>query len=125
VGAQEVRWDKGGTESAGDYNFFYRKVNEDHQLGTGFFVQRRIEPTVGRVEFVSDRLSYIVLRGHWRNITVVNVHAPSEEKSDKSKHSFYVELEQVLDQFPKYHTKMLLGDFNAKVGRENIFKPTI
>jgi len=30
----------------------------------------------------------------------------------------------VFDHFPKYHTKMLLGDFNAKVGRENIFKPT-
>ena len=34
------------------------------------------------------------------------------------------ELEQVFDHFPKYHTKILL-DFNAKVGRENIFKPTI
>jgi len=30
----------------------------------------------------------------------------------------------VFDHFPKY-MKMLLGDFNAKVGRENIFKPTI
>jgi len=26
--------------------------------------------------------------------------------------------------FPKYHMKILLGDFNAKVGRANIFKPT-
>jgi len=77
------------------------------------------------VEFVSDRLSYIVLRSHSRNITVVNVHAPSEEKSDESKDSFYEDLEQVFDDFPKYHMKMLLGDFNAKVGRENIFKPTI
>ena len=34
-------------------------------------------------------------------------------------------MRQVFDQFPKYHMKMLLGDFNAKVGRENIFKPTI
>ena len=24
-----------------------------------------------------------------------------------------------------YHMKILLGDFNAKVGRENIFQPTI
>jgi len=80
---------------------------------------------VKRVEFVSDRLSYIVLRGRWRNIIVVNVHAPREEKSDEEKDSFYEELEQVFDQFPKYHMKMLLGDFNAKVGRENIFKPTI
>ena len=31
----------------------------------------------------------------------------------------------MFDHFPKYNTKMLLGDFNAKVGRENIFKPTI
>ena len=56
-----------------------------------------------RLEFVSDRLSYIVLRGRWLNIIVVNVLAPSEEKSDTGKDSFYEELEQVFDQFPKYH----------------------
>jgi hypothetical protein len=53
------------------------------------------------------------------------VHAPSEDKSDDSKDSFYEELKQVFDHFPRYHMKILLGDFNAKVGRENIFKPTI
>ena len=31
---------------------------------------------------------------------------------------------KVFDHFPKYHMEMLLGDFNAKVERENIFKPT-
>ena len=44
---------------------------------------------VKRVEFVNDRLSYIVLRGHWCNIIVFNVHTPSEEKRDVSKDSFY------------------------------------
>ena len=78
-----------------------------------------------RVEFVRDRLSYIVLGGRWRNTIVLNVHAPSEDKSDTSKDSFYEELEQVFDHLPKYHMKILLGDFNAKVGRENIFKTTI
>ena len=37
---------------------------------------------IKRVEFVSDRVSYIVLRGRWCNIIVLNVHAPSEDKSD-------------------------------------------
>jgi hypothetical protein len=48
------------------------------------------------------------------------VHAPSEEneeKSDDSKDSFYEEFEQVFYHFPKYHMKILLEDFNTKVGR--------
>jgi hypothetical protein len=53
------------------------------------------------------------------------VHAPSEEESDDSKHSFYKDLEQVFYHFPQYHMKILLGDFNAKVDRETIFKLTI
>ena len=89
------------------------------------FVHRRIVSAVKRVEFVSDRLSYIVLGGRWRNTIVVNAHAASEGKSDMSQDNFYEELEQVFDHFPKYHMKILLGDFNAKVGREKIFKPTI
>jgi len=50
-----------------------------------FFVHRRIVPAVKRVEFVSDRLSYIVLKGRWHNIIVVNVHTPSEEICDESR----------------------------------------
>jgi len=38
------------------------------------------------------------------------------KKGDESKDSFYEELEQVFDHFPKYHMKILAGDFNAKVG---------
>jgi hypothetical protein len=53
------------------------------------------------------------------------VHAPTEDKCDDKKDSFYEELEGVFDQIPKYHMKILLGDCNAKVGREDIFKPTI
>jgi len=37
VGVQEVRWDKGETVRAGDYNFFYEKGNENHQLAMVFF----------------------------------------------------------------------------------------
>jgi hypothetical protein len=56
---------------------------------------------------------------------VLNVHAPTEDKIDDIKDMFYEELEQVFDKFLRYHVKMLLVYFNAKVGREDIFKPTI
>jgi hypothetical protein len=51
--------------------------------------------------------------------------APSEDKSDGSRDSFYKELEQVFDHFPTYHMTVLTEDFNAKLGRENIFKPKL
>jgi hypothetical protein len=57
-------------------------------LGTEYFVFHRIVLTVKRLEFVSDRMSYIVLRGNWCNI-FLNVHASSEEKSVDLKDIFY------------------------------------
>ena len=83
---------RGNSKSKGLY-FFYGKGDENHQLGTGFFVRHRTVSAVKSVDFVSDRVSYIhvVLRGRWCNITVLNVYVPSEEKSDGSKDSFYEE----------------------------------
>jgi hypothetical protein len=50
---------------------------------------------------------------------------PTDDKIDDMKDSFYQELERVFNIFPKYHREILLRDSNAKVGREDIFKPTI
>jgi hypothetical protein len=74
AGVQEVRWEDGGTEP----------------------VLKRIISAVKRVEFVSDRMSYITLRGRWCHIIVLNVHAPTEDKTDGVKYSFYEKLERVL-----------------------------
>jgi hypothetical protein len=66
---------------------------------------------------------YIVLRGHWCDIIVLNIHALTEDRMDDVKDSFYKDLERVFDKFSKYH--MTLADFSAKVCKEDIFKPTI
>jgi hypothetical protein len=90
---------------------FYGNWNENHELGTGFFVHKRIISAVKRVEFVSDRMSFIILRGCWCHVIVLNVHAATEDKIDDVKDSFYEDLE--------------IRDFSAKGGREDIFKLTI
>jgi endonuclease/exonuclease/phosphatase family metal-dependent hydrolase len=125
VRVQEVRREGDGYQTVENYTFLYGKGNVNHQLETEFFVHNRIISAVTRVEFDSERMSYIILKGCWCDIIVLNVHAPTEDKDDDIKNSFYEELEQVFSQFPRCHMKILLGDFNAKVGTEDIFKPVI
>jgi hypothetical protein len=118
-GAVGKKWEGGDTELAGKHTFFYGKGNENHELGTGSFGHKRIILEVKRVEFISDRKSYITLRGRWYHIIVLNVHAPTEDKSDDMKGRFYEEFKRVFGKFPKYHMKILLWDFNAKVDRKH------
>jgi hypothetical protein len=71
---------------------------------------------------VSDRMSYMILRGRWCHIIVLNIHASMEDKIDYVKDSFYEELECVFDKFFKYHTKIL---FQCQCSQGDIFKPII
>jgi hypothetical protein len=56
---------------------------------------------VKRVEFASDRMSYIILRGRWCHIIVLNCQGLTEDKRDDVKDSFYEEFECVFAKFPK------------------------
>jgi exonuclease III len=97
VGVQEVRLDKRGhSRSRGLQSFLWKRKRES-LIGNRIFLHQRIASAVKRVQFVSDRMSHtsIVLRDHWCNSIVLNVHAPSEEKSDDSKDRYCKELEQV------------------------------
>jgi hypothetical protein len=58
-------------------------------------------------------MSYIILRGLWCGTFVLNVHAPTEDKTDDMKDRIYKELEHILNKDPKYHMKILLGYFKA------------
>jgi len=76
-----------------------------HQLRTGYFVHNRIVSAVKKVDFVSDTMPFIVLRGCWSIIVVLNVHVTSEERSDVSKGSFYGKLELVFCHLPRTKRK--------------------
>jgi hypothetical protein len=72
---------------------------------------------VKKVEFVNDRMVYIILRGGWC-YTTLKVHDTTEDEIEDAKDSLCEKYGCVFIKFPKYRMNML-RDFTAKVGRED------
>jgi hypothetical protein len=97
---QDVGWEGGGVEPAGECIFFYGKVNENHELGTGSLYIRESYQQLRGLKLLMIDMSYIILRVFWCHIIVLNVHAPTEDKTDDVKDSFNEQVERVFNKFP-------------------------
>jgi hypothetical protein len=104
------------------FYIFYGSGNADRNLKTSCIVNERVIWTVKRVELVSYRMSYIILRVRWCIIIVLNVFVPT---GDDTKDSFYEALEREFYQFRNYRINILLRGFNVKVDREGNLRQKI
>ncbi|XP_063913213.1 craniofacial development protein 2-like [Zophobas morio] len=108
----------------GNYILFNSGI-DNKELGTGFMVEKSLKGAVITFKPISERLSYIRLRSKYRKISLLNIHAPTEEKDLEVKTEYYEELERGYVKIPKHDIKMVIGDANAMIGKENCYRPTI
>lgn len=53
------------------------------------------------------------------------MHTPQLKKNGKTiKNNFYEDFEHTLDTIPDSCIKILIGGFNVKIGKEDIYRPT-
>jgi len=76
-------------------------------------------------EFVSDTVSYIVLRGRWCDVIVLKARSLIKDKNHHSKSGFCEESEQEFIHFPQCHMQTMFGDLSARFLREGILKLVI
>ncbi|XP_045496887.1 craniofacial development protein 2-like [Colias croceus] len=124
---QEVRWPGNGECNIdGKATLFYSgDSNGKHVNGVGFLIDNKVLGNVIKFVAVSDRICVIRIKSRFSHITIVNVYAPTEITDDSQKDLFYEDLELVYDQIADYDVKIVVGDLNAQVGREDTFIPTI
>lgn len=96
-----------------------------HINGVGFLVSELLLQHVKHFELVSDRICYMCIADKSGDLILICVYAPTEIGSNDEKEVFYEELERTYDKLPNHCTKICLGDFNAQVGNETMYKPTV
>jgi exonuclease III len=120
VAVQEIRWQGQGRIDKKDFSLFYSGPKErTGRYGTGFIVNAKTRKSLLSFEPLSDRLCKLRLRGKFRNLTLLSTYAPTEDSPATMKDEFYDQLSQACEKASKYDILILLGDFNAKIGREN------
>lgn len=111
------------TELGSGYTFFWKgKPLEQRRLhGVGFAIktklvsQLNIHPTG-----ISERIMSLRLPLEGRNfVTILSVYAPTLDSEDETKESFYHNLRQTLQSVPVDDKLFILGDFNARVGKNH------
>jgi hypothetical protein len=74
---------------------------------------------------INERLCVIRIKGRFFNYSLINIHAPTNDSEEEAKDQFYEQLKQAYAACPSHDVKLVMGDANAKVGRETVHQPTI
>nr|XP_042906426.1 uncharacterized protein LOC122270970 [Parasteatoda tepidariorum] len=101
-----------------DCRVYYSCQDKIHQFGVGFVVSKRLRNTVIDFQAISMRLCKIRINGKHYNTTLICAHAPTEEKDASEKDIFYDLLMRSINSCPAQDMKIVIGDFNAKIGKE-------
>jgi hypothetical protein len=94
-------------------------------LGTGFVVKKKVRHLTIGFKAVSSRICTLRIKGKFFNYTIINAHAPTEASEEEGKDEFYDLLEKTYEESPSHDVKIIIGDLNAQVGREEPYQPTI
>jgi len=88
-------------------------------------IHKKVKHLIMNFQPKSPRMCWLRIRGKFFNYSIINAHAPTEDKSDTEKDAFYDGLRNLYDACPKHDVKLIIGDLNAQIGKEAIYYPTI
>jgi hypothetical protein len=74
---------------------------------------------------INERLCVIRIKGRFFNYSINNIYAPTNDLEEEAKDQFYEQLERGYATCPSHDVNLMMGDANAKVGRETVHQPTI
>ena len=119
----ETKFSESGSLNDLEYPFFWsgKPEGERREAGVGFAIKRDIVTKLTEMPRpVNDRIMTMRLHLSKDNFaTITSVYAPTMTHTDENKEAFYNQLASVLSVIPRTDKLLLIGDVNARIGRDN------
>ena len=88
--------------------------------GIAIIVNKRVQNTVLGCNLKNDRMTSIHSQGKLFNITVIQIYAPSANAKEAEVERFREDLQDLLELKPKKDVLIIIGDWNANVGSQEL-----
>lgn len=119
LGLAEVRWTESGRIKKKGHVICY-SGGEEHKNGVGMVINRKYASALQGYWPISDRVMMIKLTGNPFDMAIIQVYAPTSDHSENEIEDFYHQIGKALKHTKPTDIIMVMGDLNAKVGRDKI-----
>ena len=113
----DVRWTGAGLITSDEYTVIYSGGHK-HERGVGILLDEQRSKCLIGYWTISDRIMLVKLKGKPFDISIIQVYAPTADKSEEEHEQFYNDLEMAKSQCKSRDIVIVMGDFNVKVGDE-------
>ena len=103
-----------------DKGFIYCGQESLRRNGVALIVNKRVRNAVLGCNLKNDRRISVHFQGKLFNITAIQVYAPISNAEEAEIERFYEHLQDLLELTPKKDVLFIIGDWNAKVGSQEI-----
>ena len=120
LGISEVKWTGMGEFTSDDHYIYYCGQESLRRNGVAIIVNKTVRNAVLGCNLKNDRMISVRFQGKPINITVIQVYAPTSNAEEAEVEWFYEDLQDLLELTPKKDVLFFIGDWNAKVGSQQI-----
>ena len=120
LGISELRWTGMGEFNSDDHYIYYCGQESLRKNGIAIMVNKRVQNPVLGCRLKNDRMISVHFHGKPFNITVIQVYAPTSNTKEAEVEQFCEDLQDLLELTPKKFVLFILGDWNAKMGSQEI-----
>ena len=118
LGICELKWNEMGEFNSDNHYIYYCGQEFLRRNGIAILVNERVQNAVLGCSLRNDRMISVRIQGKPFNITVIRVYALTSNAEEVER--FYEYLQDLLELIPKKDVLFVVGDWNAKVGSEEI-----